>query len=68
MDLSNLTTTERAALAERVGCSKKYLYQCATGWKGKRPSPDLAKALVEADPRLTLEELLFSNRKQAISA
>lgn len=59
MDLSDLSPTERAELAAKVGCNPKYLYQCATQWRGKRPSPELARTLVAADPRLTLEELLF---------
>jgi len=35
----------RAQLAEAVGCSPDYLWQVATGWRGKRASPDLAKKI-----------------------
>lgn len=41
----------------RTGINRKYLYQLATN--RRRPSADMAKRLVEADPRLTIEELLF---------
>lgn len=67
MDLSDLSPRERADLAAKVGCSHKYLYQCATG--RRRASPDLARTIVEADPRLTLEGVLFPGApKQPISA
>lgn len=59
MVLSDLSAAERSALAAKVGCSAKYLYQCARFWRGKRPSPELARELVAAEPRLTLEGLLF---------
>jgi hypothetical protein len=44
-------------LAEITGNDPQYLRQIATGWRGKRPSPELAMRLIEADPRLTLAEL-----------
>ena len=44
-------------LNEATGANQKYLYQIAIGVR--RPSPDLAKKLVEADSSLTLEGLLF---------
>lgn len=35
----------RASLAEEVGASASYLWQVATGWRGKRASPELAKKI-----------------------
>lgn len=40
-------------LHEATGINRKYLYQCATG--RRQPSPDYAKKMVAADPRLTLD-------------
>jgi hypothetical protein len=62
MDLSDLTPQARADLAAKVGCNPKYLYQCASG--RRRASPDLARALVAADPRLTLEGVLFPGQAE----
>lgn len=42
-------------LAGVVGCNPKYLWQCATG--RREPSPDLARKLVAADGRLTIQEI-----------
>lgn len=42
-------------LARRAGTSEKYIYQCAEGHRS--PSPRLARKLVAADRRLTLEAL-----------
>ena len=44
-------------LHEATGANQKYLYQIASGLR--RPSSSLARRLVEAEPSLTLEELLF---------
>lgn len=44
-------------LAEAANTDPQYLRQCAKGWRGKRPSPDLALRLIAAEPRLTLEDL-----------
>ena len=44
-------------LAEKAGTDPQYLRQCATGWRGKRPSPPLAGRLIAAEPRLTYEDL-----------
>lgn len=44
-------------LHEATGASRKYLYQIATN--RRRPSPELAKLLIQADSRLTLDALLF---------
>jgi len=57
MNLSHLSSSERTALAVRLGRSPKYFYQCAKGIR--RVSPELAREIVLADPRMTLEELLF---------
>lgn len=44
-------------LAEKAGTDPQYLRQCATGWRNKKPSPPLAERLIEADPRLTWEDM-----------
>lgn len=38
----------KAALAAATGTSEGYLWQIATGWRGKRPSWELAQAIEEA--------------------
>jgi DNA-binding transcriptional regulator YdaS (Cro superfamily) len=50
MNLTEYISDEprKQALALAVGTSPAYLYQIATGWKGKRPSPDLAKRIESA--------------------
>ena len=63
MKLSDLTPAERDALADRVGCNRKYLYQVATGvidlktGRARQPGTDLCRQLVAADPRLKLSDL-----------
>ncbi len=49
-------------LAEAVGSDGAYLWQCATRWsskggKPKEPSAVLARKLIKADPRLTMDDL-----------
>lgn len=44
-------------LAGKAHTDAQYLRQCATRWRGKRPSPELAKRLITADARLTLDDL-----------
>ncbi len=44
--------SRRAALAEACGTSPEYLWQIATGWRGKRPSPKLAFAIERESKRL----------------
>ena len=60
-NLSDIYTKEGASvlgvLHEKTGANKKYLYQIAVGLR--KPSPALARKLVDADKRLTLEGLLF---------
>lgn len=34
----NMTATDRAALAEKVGVNEQYLYQCLTGRKAMNPA------------------------------
>lgn len=53
MKLSDLTPQERRDLAEKAGTNQMYLYQCGAGIR--QPSPELAKRLMRADPRLTWE-------------
>lgn len=38
----------KRALARKTSSSEGYLWQCATGWRGKRPSPELALAIEAA--------------------
>lgn len=49
------------AIAERVGCNPRYLWQIATG--RRFPSPQFAHRLVEADRRITIESL-YRDAKQ----
>jgi hypothetical protein len=63
MNLSDIYKTEGFAglkrLAEMTGADPQYLRQCATGWRNKRPSPELADQLTLADPRLDFRSLLL---------
>jgi hypothetical protein len=52
-------------LAEKAGADAQYLRQCATGWRGKRPSPELAARLIEADSRITWPDLFADQVKMA---
>ena len=49
MNLTEYISDEqrKQALARGVGASPAYLYQIATNWNGKRPSPELAKRIEE---------------------
>lgn len=49
MDLQSFIadTDRRASLAAACGTSVDYLWQVATGWKGRKPSPRLAKLINE---------------------
>lgn len=38
----------RQSLADAVNTSADYLWQIATGWKGRKPSPKLARKISEA--------------------
>jgi hypothetical protein len=42
----------RRQLAEAVGSDPGYLWQIATGWRGKRASPGLAQAIERASAKL----------------
>lgn len=42
----------REALARKLKKNPIYLYQLATGWRGKRPSPELAMAIETATTKL----------------
>lgn len=44
--------TRRVALADACGTSPEYLWQIATGWRGKRPSARLACAIERESARL----------------
>jgi len=47
MDLAtfNSDMARRLELARRLDCSPDYLWQLGIGWRGKRPSPELALAI-----------------------
>jgi DNA-binding transcriptional regulator YdaS (Cro superfamily) len=51
-DMDLLTFISDAArktvLADKLGASPGYLWQIATGWRGKRASPELARRIAEA--------------------
>jgi len=47
-----------ARLHQATGANQKYLYQIAIGVR--RPSPDMARRLIQAEPSLTLDGLLFA--------
>jgi hypothetical protein len=59
MNLSQIYETEKLEglkrLAEQVGCSWRYLYQCAT--HRKTISPELAQRCIAADARLSLDDI-----------
>jgi DNA-binding transcriptional regulator YdaS (Cro superfamily) len=59
MDLNTYIsdTGRRSALAEAVGTSPDYLWQVATGWNGRKPGPDLAKAIERETERLGPEKV-----------
>ena len=52
-------------LAVEVGATPVYLYQCSKGMRF--PSPAMAWRLIEADPRLTLEDLYAAARPASAS-
>ncbi|WP_414497212.1 hypothetical protein [Stenotrophomonas maltophilia] len=61
--------SRRAALAEACGTSPEYLWQIATGWRGKRPSPKLAFAIERESTRLgpatvLKEPMIFGHARQ----
>jgi DNA-binding transcriptional regulator YdaS (Cro superfamily) len=45
-------TSRRQRLADELGKSPDYLWQIATGWKGRKSSPDLAMDIEDATRRL----------------
>lgn len=61
--------SRRAALAAACGTSPEYLWQIATGWRGKRPSPKLASAIERESTRLgpatvLKEPMIFGRSEQ----
>lgn len=62
MDMQTIYEKEGAEWLNRLhgatGINRQYLYQCATG--RRRPSPDYAVKLVQADDRLTLDGIYSS--------
>ena len=64
--------SRRAALAAACGTSPEYLWQIATGWRGKRPSPKLASAIERESRRLGPEEvpkepMIFGHRGPSVA-
>lgn len=62
--------TRRVALADACGTSPEYLWQIATGWRGKRPSARLACAIERESARLgpavvRKEPMIFGCPEQA---
>lgn len=53
-----LTTQQRRTLASRAAVDEGYLWQIATGWRGKRPSIALIQRLAAADRRLKVSDLV----------
>ena len=49
--------SRRVALAEACSTSPDYLWQIATKWRGKRPSPDLAALIERETERLGPEKV-----------
>lgn len=62
-----LSTDEREALAKKAKLSNGYLWQLATGWRGKKPSIDKIIKLAAAEKRLSVVELVdeFSTATEA---
>lgn len=61
--------SRRVALAEACGTSPEYLWQIASRWRGKRPSPELAAAIERETERLgparvSKEPLIFGPSAQ----
>ena len=54
----SLSKTDRALLAERADVGHGYLWQIATGWRGKRPSLLVLDRLLKADSRLKAKDLI----------
>jgi len=53
-----LTPKQREALAVKAEISKGYLYQMATGWRGKKPSIGVLNKLATADKRLKVADMV----------
>ena len=70
MNLSDIYANEGLdslkGLARKTGSDAQYLRQCATGWKNKRPSPELAAKLIVADKRITYNSLYSKQLDAAI--
>lgn len=69
--------SRRVALAEACSTSPEYLWQIATRWRGKRPSPELAACIERETARLgpervAKEPMIFgaavSNARAAVGA
>ena len=61
MNLSDYFAEDRARrrqLAQRLGTSADYLWQLATGWNGRKASPELARRIETAtDGRVSCSDL-----------
>jgi len=63
----------RAALAKACGTSPDYLWQIATGWKGRKPSARMAARIEAATEKLGPEKvrkepLIFGQSQEASHA
>lgn len=45
-------TNRRRLLADRLQCNPAYLWQIATGWKGRQASPSFARRIADATVEL----------------
>ena len=63
-----LSTAERERLAAAVGVRPGYLWQIATGWRGKRASLDLVAKLAAADARLHVHDMVAEFSEPAKAA
>lgn len=56
--LTFISDSERKRqLAALTGSSEGYLWQVATGWRGKKASPELAKAIARATLEIGPEQV-----------
>jgi len=53
-----LSAQERQVLAKKANTDPGYLWQLATGWRGKKPSLAMIERLASADRRLTISHLV----------
>lgn len=58
LDAYIANSEKRADLAQKLGTNPQYLWQIATGWRGRRASPAMAQRIEEATQgEVTKEQL-----------